>query len=375
VNRSSSPPAEFGADGDGAATDGAPGENGTGDGLRELVHSLGIGIAVVHAGSGRCLFENERFFEWFPPDAVDIDGDVLSRVPGVDAGAVRSRLDRGRPYRTDVELKSGPRTVSLDVQIREVVFEGHGALVVECTDSTKRKEAEYMLDSYSRMAERNARDLQREKERAERLLLNIMPRAVYEEMKDFGSVAPQRFDGATILMLDFVGFTSMAVSRDPGALVSELNDIFSAFDRIVELFNCERLKTIGDAYMAVAGIPEPAEDHAQNVARVALRMRRYLERRNTAHREPWLGRIGLHSGPVVGSIVGVQKYVYDIFGPGVNLASRMEALSDPMQITITQETYDLIHEEFMCTDLGEVEVKGFGTQHIYSLDSEWERRR
>jgi adenylate cyclase len=373
VNRSSSPPAEFGADGDGAATDGAPGENGTGDGLRELVHSLGIGIAVVHAGSGRCLFENERFFEWFPPDAADVDGDVLRRIPGLDVDTALARMADGRSYRSDADLKVGPRTLAVEVEVRAATLDGTAVLFVEATDQTKRKQAEYMLDSYSQMAERNARDLQREKERAERLLLNIMPRAVFEEMKDFGSVAPQRFDHATILMLDFVGFTSMSVSRDPGALVSELNDIFSAFDRIVELFNCERLKTIGDAYMAVAGIPEATEDHAQAVARVALRMRRYLERRNTSHREPWLGRIGIHSGPVVGSIVGVQKYVYDIFGPGVNLAARMEALSEPMQITVTQETYDLIHEEFLCTDLGEAEVKGFGTQRIYSLDGEWDR--
>jgi adenylate cyclase len=343
--------------------------------LRSLLHSLRVGIAVVDETTGRCEFENERFFEWFPPNPTDVDESVLSRVPGLDADSIRSRFERGRPFRAEAEVRTGARTTSIDVEIRPGTYDGRTVWVVECTDATKRREAEYMLDSYSRMAEKNARDVQREKERAERLLLNIMPRAVFEEMRDFGSVAPQRFDNATILMLDFVGFTSMAVSRDPGALVSELNDIFSAFDRIVELFNCERLKTIGDAYMAVSGIPEAAEDHALNVARVALRMKRYLERRNTSHREAWLGRIGLHSGPVVGSIVGVQKYVYDIFGPGVNLASRMEALSDPMQITISSETHELIHEEFLCTDLGEVEVKGFGTQRIYSLDREWDRRR
>lgn len=232
-----------------------------------------------------------------------------------------------------------------------------------------------MLDSYSRMAEKNARELQREKERAEKLLLNIMPRAVFEEMKDFGSVSPQRFDDATILMLDFVDFTEMTVSQNPSELVSELNDIFSAFDRIVELFGCERMKTIGDAYLAVSGLPEANDDHAQAVARVALRMKRYLEKRNESRREPWLGRIGIHSGPVVGSIVGVQKYVYDIFGPGVNMAARMEALADPMQIVVTSDTYAKIKDEFTCTDLGEHDVKGFGVQRLYSLDAEWSHRR
>jgi len=176
-------------------------------------------------------------------------------------------------------------------------------------------------------------------------------------------------------MLDFVDFTEMTVSRNPGELVSELNDIFSAFDRIVELFGCERMKTIGDAYMAVCGLPEPSDEHAQAIARVALRMRRYLQKRNESRPEPWLGRIGIHSGPVVGSIVGVQKYVYDIFGPGVNMAARMEAVAEPMQIVISSATYGRIGDEFTCTDLGECELKGFGPQQLHSLDAEWRHRR
>ena len=262
----------------------------------------------------------------------------------------------------------------IEITLRSCEFGDRKLVVAECEDIAKRKEAEYMLDSHTRMVEKYTRDLKREKERAQKLLLNIMPRAVYEEMKDFGSVTPQRYDEATVLMLDFVGFTDMAVSRDPGSIVSELNDIFSAFDRIVELFNCERMKTIGDAYMAVAGIPEESSDHAHSIARVALRMRRYLERRNTSHREPWLGRIGIHSGPVVGSIVGVQRYVYDIFGPGVNLASRMETMADPMEIAITEPTHELIREEFICSERGVEEVKGFGEQRIFTLDGEPESR-
>jgi len=343
--------------------------------LREVVHSLSSGVAVVEPSTGVCRFQNEKFFEWFPPDPADVDAPVLERIPELDVDTALTRLEKGRAYKHEVDLKDGARTTSVNLVMRPATIDGDDVVVIEGTDATKIKEAEYMLDSYSSMAEKNARELQREKERAERLLLNIMPKAVFEEMKDFGSVAPQRFDNATILMLDFVGFTSMSVSRDPGALVSELNDIFSAFDRIVELFDCERLKTIGDAYMAVAGIPEPTSDHAQAIARVALRMRRYLERRNTSHREPWLGRIGIHTGAVVGSIVGVQKYVYDIFGPGVNLAARMEAVSEPMQITMTQETRELLREEFLCSDLGEAEIKGFGTQHLWSLDGESDWRR
>ena len=293
-----------------------------------------------------------------------------SRLKDLDLEKAEKRLEKGRAYRFDAEIGSGARAATVEVQIQRRELDGRERMLVECRDVTKRKEAEHMLDSYSRMAEKNARELQREKERAERMLLNIMPRAVVEEMKDFGSVAPQRFESASVLLLDFVDFTDMTVARELGALVSELNDIFSAFDRIVELFGCERMKTIGDACMAVAGIPAEADDHAEAIARVALRMRRYLEKRNASHPEPWLGRMGIHSGPVVGSIVGVQKYVYDIFGPGVNLASRLEAIADPMQILLSRETFDLIGEQFMLTEQGEVDVKGFGSQRIYSLDGE-----
>ena len=360
MNRSSSPSAEPAVTVDAAET----------DVYKPLLQTLSAAVAVADPATWECIFENERFFKWFPPDAEAVDAPLDQRIRSFDPDRARTRIENGRPYKLEAEVKDGARTIKLEIEISGFSSGGRELAVVECTDATKRKEAEYMLDSYARMAEKNTREVQREKERAEKLLLNIMPRAVFEEMKDFGSVTPQRFDRATILMLDFVGFTDMAVSHDPGALVSELNDLFSAFDRIVELFNCERMKTIGDAYMAVAGIPEETDDYAQSIARVALRMRRYLERRNTSHREPWLGRIGIASGPVVGSIVGVQKYVYDIFGPGVNLASRMETLSDPMQISIDEATYDMIHSEFICSDLGEMDVKGFGRQRVYSLDAE-----
>jgi adenylate cyclase len=363
-----------GAAADAPARDATPGQQETTEFYRELAQTVDVGLAVADPDAWSILFENARFFELFAPDPLAED-TLPSRVPSIDLEKAGSRLEKGRPYSLEAEAGSGARTRSLEVKLQRCTLDERELVIVECHDVTKAKQAEHMLDSYSRMADKNARDLKREKERAEKLLLNIMPRAVYEEMKDFGSVTPQRFDEATILMLDFAGFTDMAVSKDAGSLVSELNDIFSAFDRIVELFNCERMKTIGDAYMAVAGLPEPSSDHAQSIARVALRMRRYLERRNTSHREPWLGRIGIHTGTVVGSIVGVQRYVYDIFGPGVNMAARMEQMSEPMEITISEETYELIRQEFVCSEIGEAEVKGFGRQRIFTLDAELEDRR
>ena len=337
--------------------------------LLQIVQSLSVGLAVVDRDDWSILFENAKFFNWFPPPAEEVDS-LQARFKDIDLERAAQRLDRGRPYRFDFESAARSPSMPLIVEMRALKDTDPPRVVIECRDISKQKQSEYMLESYSSMAEKNARELQKEKDRVEKLLLNIMPKSIYEELKDFGSTTPQRFDSASVMMLDFVDFTEMAVARDPTALVSELNDIFSAFDRIVELFGCERIKTIGDAYLAVSGMPDTAEDHAQNIAKVALRVRRYLEKRNAANPQNWRCRIGINTGPIIGSIVGVQKYVYDIFGPGVNLAARMEALAEPMQIVLGESTYQLLKNDFRMTDCGEVDIKGFDRQTIYSLDSE-----
>lgn len=329
---------------------------------------LGIGVAVVELESWAVLFENAKFFDILPPGE-DADAPLTCRIPDLKPERAIDRLGKGRSYSLEYEFKNGARTTPLSIVIRSIPENPKQALV-EIHDISKQKQSEYMLESYSNMSEKHTRELQREKERVEKLLLNIMPRSVYEEMKDFGTTTPQRFDSASVMLLDFVGFTDMAISQDPSGLITELNDMFTAFDRIVELFGCERIKTIGDAYMAVSGVPDANPEHAQNIARAALRIRRYLERRNAAHAEPWLCRIGINTGPLVGSIVGIQKYVYDIFGPGVNLAARMESNSEPMQITLSKDTYDLIKDDFSCSLRGDFEIKGFGTKTLYSLDGE-----
>ena len=334
--------------------------------LAHTFQQLGQAVAVAEAGSLAIVLENARFFQLFPSRG-DPDEPLPDRIPELDAATLRDRLSRGRPFRVDLEVKAGPRTVSLELGVRAETVEGSDYVIVECRDTSKQKEAEYMLDSYSRMAERNARELQREKERVEKLLLNVMPRTVYEEMKDFGTVTPQKFEAASVMMLDFVGFTEMAVSRDPAATIAELNDIFTALDRIVELFGGERIKTIGDAYMAVSGVPDANTDHAHHIAKVALRARRYLERRNTAHPHQWRCRIGIHTGALIGSLVGIQKYVYDVFGPAVNLAARLEQVAEPMQILLTADTARLLETDFRLEEVGILDVQGFGRQTIFAL--------
>lgn len=332
-----------------------------------LLESAGVGLAVLDIDDLTILFSNRRLHEWFPDAAPGVRFDEL--VGDIDREKMRERFEKGRSYSLEASVKAGRRSITLAVEMSLSENSDSPAIIVECQNVSKIKELEYMIESYSAMVEKQNRTLQREKERVEKLLLNIMPKQIYEELKHFGVTTPQRYDNASVLMVDFVDFTDMAISRDPAGIITELNDLFTAFDRIAEQFGCERIKTMGDAYMAVSGIPEQTPEHATNIAKLAILIRRYLRRRNEAHTQQWRCRIGISSGIVIGSIVGVQKYVYDIFGPGVNLAARMEEMAEPMQILLCDDMVPLIADEFKLTELEEVEIKGFGRKRLFQLEA------
>jgi class 3 adenylate cyclase len=332
-----------------------------------LLESVGVGLAILRPDDREIIMGNKRFEEWFP-DVVGSGKRLDDICPDINYERLEKRVAGGREFTTEQTIKVGRRAVTLAMQCSSHTHDDMAVLILECQNISKIKELEYMIESYSRMVEKQNRVLERDKERIEKLLLNIMPKPVYEEMRTFGVTTPQKFENASILMLDFVGFTDMAVAEDPAGTIAELNDIFNAFDTIAEQFGCERLKTIGDAYMAVSGIPESTPEHATNIAKLAVLALRYLNRRNKTHKTQWRARIGINSGVVIGSIVGVQKYVYDIFGPGVNLAARMETFSEPMEITLCEDMYDLIRNDFETTDLGEHDIKGFGKKRLYRLE-------
>ncbi|MFZ5780652.1 MAG: adenylate/guanylate cyclase domain-containing protein [Pseudomonadota bacterium] len=327
-----------------------------------LLEPLATGIALATGDAWTVAYANPAFERWFP--AEEEDAGLPGRFAGLDEPLARRHLAERGAFAFEAERRVGARSVSLEVSLRAMA---DGAVLAEVVDGTRRRQAECLLDSYSRLAEKNLRALEQEKARVERLLLNVMPRAVLQEMRDFGTVSPQRFDTASVLMLDFADFSEMAIARDPAALVAELNDVFSAFDRIADMFDCERIKTNGDSYMAVSGMPELSADHAVNIARAALRMRGYIERRNRANANQWRCRIGIATGPLVGSIVGVNKYVYDVFGPAVNLAARLERVAAPMKIMASQEIAAMLGPAFVCEPRQVCELKGFGAQQVHEL--------
>lgn len=331
----------------------------------QLLRAIGVGVALLNRSNLSFHFHNDTFEEWF---GTQVGVAALPEVfEGLDVAALNAGLDDGGRYTAEIRHKKKRRTMVIAVEFTAASEADQQLIVLVCQNITRIRELESMIDSYSMMVERNTREIKREKEQVEKLLLNIMPRSVYEEFKAFGVVTPQLYDPISVLMLDFVGFTEMVASADPSVTVTELNDIYSAFDRIGEQFGCERIKTIGDAYITVAGLPDPMPDHAKAVANTAIRFIRYLERRNKSHPHQWHCRIGLASGAVVGSVVGIQKYVYDIFGPAVNLATRLQEFSEPMQISVQNEVAKTLREEFELENIGEKDIRGFSTQEVWRL--------
>jgi len=332
----------------------------------QLLRAIGVGVALLDRKTFKFHFHNETFEEWFgDPGEFDSLMEMFSELVLDDLNS--GLAEKGR-FTAELKFRKKRRIMVIALDFTAATEGQQEMTVLVCQNITRIRELESMIDSYSMMVERNTREIKREKEQVEKLLLNIMPRSVYEEFKTFGVVTPQLYDPVSVLMLDFVGFTDMVASTDPSVTVTELNDIYSAFDRIGEQFGCERIKTMGDAYITVAGLPDPTPDHATSVANAAIRFIRYLERRNASHTHQWRCRIGLSTGSVVGCVVGIQKYVYDIFGPAVNLASRLQEFSDPMRISVQETMAAELRQHFDMDNQGKKEIRGFETQDIWRLN-------
>lgn len=209
--------------------------------------------------------------------------------------------------------------------------------------------------------------LRGEQEKAEALLLNILPREIAAILKNENRTIADQFEGASILFADLVGFTPLTARMAPVEMVNLLNRIFSHFDGLVEKYNLEKIRTIGDNYMVAAGAPRPRADHAQALAHLALEMQEYILGLPEVDGKAIQFRIGINSGPVVGGVIGRKKFVYDLWGDAVNVASRMESQGLAGRIQITQATRDLICAEFECEERGPIEVKGRGEMKTWFL--------
>ncbi|GGD30398.1 hypothetical protein GCM10011343_20720 [Flavobacterium orientale] len=214
--------------------------------------------------------------------------------------------------------------------------------------------------------------IEKERNRSDSLLLNILPEETAQELKNKGKVVAKKFDAVTVLFTDFKDFTHYAENLSPEKLVESVDYYFSKFDAIMEQYGLEKIKTVGDAYMCAAGLPYPTEDHAVKMVQAALDMAAFVknahESNGTLHITRFDIRIGVHSGPVVAGVVGTKKFAYDIWGDTVNVASRMETCSEAGRINISERTYELVRDVFVCEYRGELEVKNRGLLKMFFVN-------
>lgn len=211
-----------------------------------------------------------------------------------------------------------------------------------------------------------------EKSKSENLLLNILPAEIAEELKESGSAAARHFDSVSVLFTDFKDFTQTSEKMSAAELVGEIDYIYSEFDRIIEKYNVEKIKTIGDSYMAAGGLPKASATHAVDTVNAALDLRDFIietgKKREQQGKPFFHIRIGIHTGPVVAGIVGIKKFAYDIWGDTVNLASRMESSGEKGMVNISADTYELVKDHFVCTYRGKVNAKHKGEIDMYFVE-------
>ncbi len=225
-----------------------------------------------------------------------------------------------------------------------------------------------LLASFAKQRNEALAALRVEQERSELLLMNILPGSIAERLKAASQTIADHFDAASILFADVVDFTPFAQRLAPAEVVGILDQLFSHFDELVERHGLEKIKTIGDAYMAAAGVPDPSPDHARMAARLALDMREAIATSAVGEGSGLELRIGINSGPVVAGVIGSKRFLYDLWGDAVNTASRMESQSTPGEIQITRATYELLKDEFVCRSRGTIEVKGKGHMETWYLE-------
>ena len=207
-------------------------------------------------------------------------------------------------------------------------------------------------------------ELQIEKEKSDQLLLNILPESVANKLKDKGNAVPRFFENISVMFIDIAGFTKYSETVSPEKLVEDIHFLFTGFDRICQKYDVEKIKTIGDAYLAASGLPIPDKNHASKILKAAADCLKFVETKKS--KRPFFDvRIGIHSGPAVAGVVGEKKFAYDIWGDTVNTASRVESTGEAGKISVSKATHDLANSIGQYTHRGKVEAKGKGEMELF----------
>jgi ligand-binding sensor domain-containing protein/class 3 adenylate cyclase len=351
--------------------------------------SLAAGAsAVVPAGTRRVVLSFTALSFMIPQKVgfqYRLDGYDTAWVPGGDRKAVYTNLPPGnynfhvRAWNNDGVVNEKGASIALRVEPRfyetpwflvlvaaALVASGFLVNVVRIRAVNRRK------NELERQVTDRTEALNLEKQKTEALLLNVLPARVADELKRTGHSEPRVHGGVTVLFADLVAFTETAAHLSPAQTIHELNDLFSSFDAIAAKHGAERIKTIGDAWLAVAGLSEPEatgadQEGALKLVAVAHEILSLLAYRRTQADIAWQVRIGLHTGAVVGGVVGIEKYIYDIFGDTVNTASRMQDEAGPDSVILSATTAGLVADRWPVVSLGSHPIKGKGTLEIYTL--------
>lgn len=223
----------------------------------------------------------------------------------------------------------------------------------------------------NRFIQKTSNIIQEERDRSDNLLRNILPQDTAQELKEKGKVEAKRFESVSVMFTDFKGFTAYSANLSPEELVESVNYYYSKFDEIMEKYSLEKIKTVGDAYMAAGGLPFPTPDHALKMVEAAIEIADFVRESKKFDPDDMTRfdiRIGINTGPVVAGVVGTKKFAYDIWGDTVNIASRMESNSEPGKINVSENTYQLIKDQYNCAYRGEIEAKNKGKLSMYFVE-------
>ncbi len=304
--------------------------------------------------------------------------EVIKENPEIDLVLLDIFMPNMNGYEVLDTIKSNPKYADVPV----IMISAHDKLesVIRCIESgaldyiTKPVEETFLLARVQSTLERKfLQDQQKalyaqiedEKAKSERLLYQVLPESVATRLRNGETRIADAIDEVTVVFCDLVGFTALASTIDPSRLVTILNEIFNHFDQIATDYRLEKIKTIGDAYMVVGGIPPNGEHHSLRCMEFALQALDYLQTFNLEHALKLHIRVGLHTGPAVAGVIGSTRFTYDLWGDTVNTASRMEEMCEPDMIQLSHATYEHVKEYYGFQPRGEVAVKGKGPMHAY----------
>jgi len=311
-----------------------------------------------------------QFLQHIPPEKDNIRiiltgfSDIESIIEAINTGMVYRYITK--PWDKD-ELK-----ITIDNAIETIMLRRNNKhLIEELKEYNEQLEEKVLLRT--KEIEKQKEIIEAAKLQSDSLLLNILPGEIADELKKFGKSYARKHDQVSVLFADIKGFTSIAEKLTPVKLVTQLDEVFGAFDNIIAKHGMEKIKTIGDAYMCACGLPLADNENAIKSVNAALDMQQFIKEFGAANKIQNLPvfeiRIGIHTGPLVAGVVGLKKFAYDIWGDAVNLASQMEQHSEPGKVNISGETYSLVKNAFNCTYRGKIEAKSKGEVDMYFVDS------